>query len=104
MNVELSIINAQGSPARLWKETLRETLKDILSYREAAKVKVRRAIAKRTDDEKERKRLFTLLKYDRWTEDKYLRRMMRKSWPSNVWIISTLLRVSKNYQLNLDLK
>jgi len=65
-------------PARLWKETLRNTFSDICLYREAAKVKVRKAIAKRTKDEEERKRLFTLLKYDRWSEDRYLRRMMRK--------------------------
>jgi len=65
-------------PARLWKETLRDTFDDICSYREASKVKVRKAISKRTKDESERKRLFTLLREDRWTEDKYLRRMMRK--------------------------
>ncbi|MCZ6675815.1 MAG: transposase [Candidatus Poribacteria bacterium] len=79
-------------PARLWKETLRDTFDDICLYREAAKVKVRKAISKRTmvgapspvsrsgqKDESERKRLFTLLKNDRWTEDRYLRRMMRKN-------------------------
>ncbi len=65
-------------PARLWKETLRDTFDDICLYREAAKVKVRKAVAKRTESEAERKRLFTLLKYDRWTENSYLRRMMRK--------------------------
>ena len=65
-------------PARLWKETLRDTFADICLYREATKVKVRKAIAKRTSNEQERKRFFTLLKYDKWTEDNYLRRMMRK--------------------------
>ena len=65
-------------PARLWKETLRDTFDDICLYREAAKVKVRKAISKRTKDESERKRLFTLLKNNQWTSDKYLRRMMRK--------------------------
>jgi IS605 OrfB family transposase len=65
-------------PARLWKETLRDTVEDICLYREAAKVKVRKAIAKRTKKEEERKRLYTLLKYDRFLEDSYLRRMMRK--------------------------
>jgi IS605 OrfB family transposase len=66
-------------PARLWKETLRDTFTDIGTYREAAKVKVRKAIHKRTDDDdEERKRLYTLLKYDQWLEDSYLRRMMRK--------------------------
>jgi IS605 OrfB family transposase len=65
-------------PARLWKETLRDTFSDICLYREAAKAKVRKAIVQRTDEEKERKRLFTLLKYDQWKEYNYLRRMMRK--------------------------
>jgi len=67
-------------PARLWKETLRDTFSDICLYREAAKAKVRKAIVKRTDSEAERKRLFTLLKYDRWAYDPYLRRMMRKHY------------------------
>ena len=66
------------TPARLWKETLRDTFTDIGTYREAAKVKVRQAIYKRTDDDSERKHLYTLLKYNRWLEDSYLRRMMRK--------------------------
>ena len=65
-------------PARLWKETLRDTMDDIRLYREAAKVKVRKAIRHRTKDDQERKRLYTALKYDRWQEDDYLRRMMRK--------------------------
>jgi IS605 OrfB family transposase len=68
-------------PARLWKETLRDTFGDIVAYREAAKVKVRRAIWKRTrDDEDERKRLYTLLKKDEWLDAGYLRRMMRKHY------------------------
>jgi IS605 OrfB family transposase len=67
-----------GVPARLWKETLRDTMADIAAYREAAKVKVRKAIRVRTNNDDERKRLYTLLKYDRWAEDSYLCRMMRK--------------------------
>mgnify|MGYP001596754969 CR=1 FL=1 len=81
-------------------KTVRDTFLDICLYREAAKVKVRKAIVKRTDyvcalcssilyqiealmstthkTEEERKRLFTLLKYDRWMKDSYLRCMMRK--------------------------
>jgi transposase len=65
-------------PARLWKETLRVTIADITAYREAAKVEVRQAIRRHTSDEQEQKRLYTLLKYDRWTEDSYLRRQMRE--------------------------
>jgi len=63
---------------RLWKETLRDTMADIAAYREAAKVKVRQAIRRRSQDDGERKRLYTLLKYDRWVGESYLRRMMRK--------------------------
>jgi len=65
-------------PARLWKETLRDTFSDIITYRKAAKVKVRRSIYQRAEDQEERRRLYTLLKYDTWMEDNYLRRMMRK--------------------------
>lgn len=65
-------------PARLWKETLRDTMADVALYREAAKVKVRRAIPAHTKDKCEQKRLYTLLKADRWLEDSFLRRMMRK--------------------------
>jgi len=65
-------------PARLWKETLRDVLDDIGTHREAAKIKVRRAVWKRAADESERKRLFALLKADTWPADPYLRRMMRK--------------------------
>ena len=65
-------------PARLWKATLADVWADIDSYKEASKVKVRKDIWKRTDDAEERKRLFTLLKADRWDEDSYLHRRMRK--------------------------
>lgn len=68
-----------GVSTRLWRETLKDTLNDIKTYREAAKVKVKKEIRNRTkEDDGERKRLHTLLKYDRWMEDNYLRRMMRK--------------------------
>ena len=67
-------------PARLWKGTLRDVIDDIRMYREAVKVKVRKAIAKRTNDAGERKRLYTALKHDKWADDKYLHRMMRKDY------------------------
>ena len=35
-------------PAKAWKETLRDVLDDVSLYEEAAKVKVRESIAKRT--------------------------------------------------------
>lgn len=40
-------------PARLWKETLRDTLVDVTAYREAAKVEVRRAMQRRIEGEEE---------------------------------------------------
>ncbi|CAN5570900.1 hypothetical protein BH10CHL1_BH10CHL1_42070 [soil metagenome] len=64
--------------ARLWKQTLSDTMNDVITYREAAKVKVRKAIFHRTKDKEERKRLYILLKHDRWLDDLYLSRMMRK--------------------------
>jgi IS605 OrfB family transposase len=67
-------------PARLWKESLRDTFDDIGAYRESAKVKVRKAIRRHTQDDGERKRLYTLLKKNEWLEDGYLRRMMRKHY------------------------
>ena len=59
-------------------ETTKDAVNDILTYKAAACAKVRQAIAKRSSDEAERKRLYTLLKRDKWLEDKYLHRMMRK--------------------------
>ncbi|HUW90042.1 MAG TPA: transposase [Candidatus Nanopelagicaceae bacterium] len=61
-----------------WKETLRDTISDISLSQEAAKVNVRKSIKKHISDEKELKRLYVLLKSNKWTEDKYLTRMMRK--------------------------
>ena len=69
-----------GVLANAWKETVRDSVADILANREAAKPKVRRAIAKRTADQAERKRLFALLKSDQWASDPYLSRKMRKQW------------------------
>ena len=66
--------------ANPWKETLRDALDDIKAHREAAKKKVRRAIRRRSSDEDEQKRLYTLLKGRGWVADPYLRRLMRKYW------------------------
>lgn len=59
-------------------ETTKDIVNDILSYKAAAKLKVRQAIAKRTNDENERKRLYTLLKRDEWLSDPFVHRQMRK--------------------------
>jgi hypothetical protein len=69
-----------GVLANPWKETLRDAMADIKAHREAAKVKVRRAIAKRKITQTEKKRLYQLLKRDQWTSERYLSRMMRKHW------------------------
>ena len=65
-----------GNP---WKETLRDTMGDIRANRESAKVKVRRAISRIADPD-ERKRLYAELKADRWADDPYLSRQMRRHW------------------------
>ncbi|MFE5123104.1 zinc ribbon domain-containing protein [Streptomyces sp. NPDC056669] len=69
-----------GVLANAWKETVRDAFADITANREAAKVKIRRAVSKLKVTEAEKKRLFTLLKRDQWTQDPYLSRMMRKHW------------------------
>jgi hypothetical protein len=66
--------------ANAWKETVRDAMGGIRASRDAAKVKVRRAVSHRTTDPAERKRLFTALKADDWAADPYLSRMMRKHW------------------------
>jgi hypothetical protein len=65
-------------------ETTKDAVNDILTYKAAACAKVRQAIAKRTSDDAERKRLYTLLKSDRWLEDRYLHRMMRRHFRHGV--------------------
>ena len=65
--------------ATSWKQTLCDAIGDIKAHREAAKVKVRQAIARHTTDESERKRLYGLLKSDKWMKDQYLTRAMRKN-------------------------
>ena len=65
-------------PAKSWKETLRNVLDDIAMYEEAAKLKIRQDIAKRTNDSTERKKLFTALKGDGWKKNPYLCRKMRQ--------------------------
>jgi IS605 OrfB family transposase len=63
-----------------WKEMLRDTINSINSNREAAKTKVKQAIRRHTGNKDEQKHLYYLLKYNKWTDDKYLSRIMRKYW------------------------
>ena len=59
-------------------ETTKDIVNDLLTYKAAAKLKVRQAIAKHTKEKSERKRLYTLLKRDEWLSDPFLHRQMRK--------------------------
>lgn len=65
-------------------ETTKDIVNDILTYKAAACTKVRQAIAKRTSDQAERKRLYRLLRADQWLDDSYLHRMMRKHFRHGV--------------------
>ncbi len=65
-------------------ETTKDVVNDILTYKAAAKLKVRQTIAKRTSDPTERKRLYTLLKNDQWQKDPFLHRQMRKHFRHGV--------------------
>ena len=65
-------------------ETTKDVINDILLYKAAAKEKVRKAIFTRTEEQKERKRLFTLLKQDKWLQDNFLHRQMRKHFKHGV--------------------
>jgi hypothetical protein len=51
---------------------------DILAYKEAAKLKVLQAIAKRIKDVDERKAAFNALRKDEWLNNSFLHRQMRK--------------------------
>jgi hypothetical protein len=69
-----------GVLANPWKETVRDTMVGIRASREAAKVKAREALRRHTADDQERQRLYGLLKSDRWAEDPYLSRIIRRHW------------------------
>jgi Putative transposase DNA-binding domain len=69
-----------GVLANAWKETVRDAVGDIAACRAAAKVPVRRAIARHTKGQTERRRLYTALKADWWVSDPFLSRLMRQHW------------------------
>jgi IS605 OrfB family transposase len=69
-----------GVLANAWKETVRDAVGDITANRAAAKVPVRKAIARHTSAQAERKRLYSALKADKWVSDPLLSRLMRKHW------------------------
>jgi hypothetical protein len=76
--IEKKIYDSLRIDGTIRAETTKDIVNDILTYKAAAKLKVRQAIAKRTTDENERKRLYTLLKTDEWLSDSFLHRQMRK--------------------------
>ncbi|MBD3261868.1 MAG: transposase, partial [Candidatus Altiarchaeales archaeon] len=63
-------------------ETTKDIVNDILTYKAAAKEKVKKAIARKPKGE--RKLLYTFLKSDRWLEDSFLHRQMRKHFRHGV--------------------
>jgi IS605 OrfB family transposase len=69
-----------GVLANAWKETVRDAVGDVAACRAAAKVPVRKAIARHTRDQAERKRLYSALKADKWASDPFLARQMRQHW------------------------
>ena len=76
--IEKKIYDSLRIDGTIRAETTKDIVNNILTYKAAAKLKVRKAIAKRTTDENERKRLYTLLKRDEWLADPFLHRQMRK--------------------------
>jgi len=66
--------------ANPWKMTLFAVMVDIKMKVESAKVRARKAIRQHAKDNEEQKRLFILLKYDKWIDDLYLSRVMRRYW------------------------
>ena len=65
-------------------ETTKDAVNDVLTYKSAAMLKVRQAVAARTTDKAERKRLYTLLKKDEWLADNFLHRQVRKHFRHGV--------------------
>ena len=82
-------------PKKLIQACVADTFDNIAMYREAVKVKVRQNIHNNkrwTEDEK--KELYSKLKKDKWTDDPYLRRQMRKHYKKG--------KTSKQDQINYD--
>ena len=75
--VALKLFDGLQIDGTIRNETIKDIVNDILTYKAAAKLKVRRSIAKRTNDKEQRKRLYTLLKKDEWLTDSFLHRCRR---------------------------
>ena len=76
----LVFLQLSAHPAAIVRQKLLPTdsFADIEAYRTAAKLPVKVAIRTRTQDDGERKRLYTALKYDYWEHDNFLHSQMRK--------------------------
>jgi hypothetical protein len=59
-------------------ETTKDIVNDILMYKAAAMVKVRKAVAARTQDAGQRKRMYAALKTNEWLSYNFLHRQVRK--------------------------
>ena len=64
-------------------ETTKDVVNDILTYKEAAKLKVKKAIFK-NQEKTEHKELLSLLKKDEWLANNFLHRQMRKHFKHGV--------------------
>ncbi len=65
-------------------ETTKDVVNDILTYKAAALDKVRQAVAARSKDASERKRLYTLLRSNQWLSDNFLHRQVRSHFRHGV--------------------
>jgi hypothetical protein len=65
-------------------ETTKDAVNDILLYKAAAAVKVRRAINARAKDDTERKSLYKALREDEWLQNSFLHRNVRKHFKHGV--------------------
>lgn len=66
--------------ANAWKETLRDAKANLEMTMAAAKVRVKQAIRRHTNNEEARKDLYTKLKCNQFKDERYLSRVMRKYW------------------------
>ncbi|WP_295403003.1 transposase [uncultured Thiocystis sp.] len=82
--IERNLYGRLSVDGTIRNETTKDVVNDILTYKAAAKLKVRQAIAAHTTDQVERKRLYTALKNDRWLDDPFLHRQMRKHFRHGV--------------------
>lgn len=90
-------------PRKMLQATVESVAQDIKMYLAAAKTKAKKDIWNRTKDEEERKRLFTLLKTDKFTEDSWLQRRMRKHFRhGKTDVANQIALLAANYTVKND--